>query len=162
MQQKVIQEDDILDIASKFLSSNNFLILAVGGNQAGSFRFKINSKKTKAPDLVAFRYKYILVFEAKVRAKNLFSKTNNKYSDYECVSFLINSKSAKDEIKENAERMMSLLKIEAPNNIEVIGGLIAGDDFSDHLHKIKEKELLLLYVDAETEGVTIFQNKLGI
>jgi hypothetical protein len=48
---QAFQEDDLLEIVALDLRKRGFRVLAVGGNQAGHFRFHTKQLKRKAPDI---------------------------------------------------------------------------------------------------------------
>jgi len=158
MKKANFQEDDIIHIVAEFLKAQSFLILAQGGNQAGSFRFALNLQKTKAPDLVAFRETTILVCEAKVKASSLFSVSKNSSSDLDSILYLMNSEKPQSEVKSFFERKLPLLNIPIPNETQIRGCLIAGNSFKRYLYKILSPKILLLSVDTDNSRVVVEQD----
>lgn len=147
------QEDDILEIVGKHLKSKQFYTLASGGNQAGLFSFYTKLGRRKAPDLVVFRNPVLAVFEAKVKASSLFSSKEEGASDYDCISFFVHSEEAQRQIIRKAIPVLKSLDVKIERDIKVVGGLIAGDDFSPHLKYVKDMNIVLLSVNVDNSSV---------
>ena len=147
----VIQEDDVLEVVASYLESANFLILVHGGNQSGLLNYNIGNKFRKSPDIVAFRNPYVLIFEGKVRAGELF-KTRYGISDYEAIKYIIEFDETKNEILKKVRLILLNLGLDYGQTVSVYSGLIASTSFDKYISIIDDK-CLVLRVDMKNKVV---------
>jgi hypothetical protein len=139
-----VQEDDVLEWTAKHLREVGFRVLALGGNQAGFFRFTTRGGRTKAPDLVAWRYPNLLVSEAKVRAGDLFGGPRHGECDAECIRYAVENAEQREKLAREAQRVLRVIGIQMPTaEIRVIGGLVAATAFPKELPPSTHGLLLL-------------------
>jgi hypothetical protein len=158
MSKQAFQEDDVLEIVAEALRQKGFLILAVGGNQAGLFRFHTGAGKRKAPDLVAYREPLLIVGEAKVRASALFTNQGIGESDFMCMDYLSKSMRAQREIIDNVKRVLGTLKLTPPELFTFKTALIAATKFPSHASLKESPDMILLQVNQQTESLIVIKN----
>jgi hypothetical protein len=158
MSKRALQEDDLLEIVALDLRKRGFRVLAVGGNQAGLFRFHTKQRKRKAPDLVAYREPVLIVGEAKVRATALFSMSQAGDTDFGCIEYLSKSLRAQREIIDNVRRVLRTLNVTLPESIFFCTALIAATNFPRNEALEQNPHIMLLQVDAITSQITIVRS----
>lgn len=153
----VIQEDDILEVVANYLESKNYLILVHGANQSGLLNYNIDNRYRKSPDLVAFKNPYLLIFEGKVNAGELFSLRHG-ISDYEAIKYIMESADPKMAILNKIRLVLLNLGIDYVDTISIRVGLIASTSFAKYIPLIDDRCLVLM-TDMKNNNVHIIIDK---
>lgn len=157
-----LQEDDVLEFASNYLTAKGYRILVSGGNQDGLYRYKLPSGQHKAPDLIAYKKPVLAVFEGKISSNKLFSNNKFEDSDYNSMSFLLDSKQAQNEIIKKVTFILNALGENLDFDFDFVGGLIAANNISqDKYNKIIDSKIVFLRVDTSNASLSVCNDKHG-
>lgn len=151
----LLSEDEVIEFVASFLALKGFRILACGGSQAGHFRFHTSAWRQKAPDLVAFLDRTLLVCEAKVRSSALMRKPKGGPSDYELMLELARSQESQIKLETEAKCVLRGLGITPPDIISVKVAVIAATPF---VGSSLDNEVIVLELDPVSKNVDIYGN----
>lgn len=149
MTNDLYREDDLLASFGKFLSKNDFLILALSGNQQGRFWYQMD-KLRKAPDIVAFRKDVVLIGEAKVKSRELFKSTRGRKSDYESLQYLLDNESAKEQIINSIKSAIAHFGLNTETFPPIQAVIVGGDSFSTLEDEMSDSRIWHFTVDKDT------------
>lgn len=117
-----MSEDEVVDAVASVLRGRGFVVLSEGANQGSAFRFQLASGRYKAPDLVVYRANTLVVMEAKIRPKDLFSSSRVGESDFEALNELAGNQAAQKKLALEAQRRLE----HSGNGLETIHSIYFG------------------------------------
>lgn len=154
-----MSEDEVIDVVANKLRQRGFVILAEGANQGSAFRFQVASRRSKAPDLVAFHNGTLVVMEGKIRARDLFVSRPGTESDFDCLTELAGNPTAHASLMTEAQRRLEHSSYGRPPITEIRFGLIAIGLRSTMWPLLDQSSFALIRVSDDATSCSLEPNK---